>query len=188
MSLESFLNKPVDVYPSGKTPRDHGLKVSRYGKQLAAMTTVAAAAVVLMASCGDKSYAQMNALKSKVSLTEQRDIKQSYDEALLWKIDSLHWDEGRDLQSAISEAVRSMQTNLPADTAQWTPRDYVLSDHAQQRYNEALPTAINIGSLKMNRINKHFRDDLRDDIAKVNEAKDKEYAAQAAAQAKAFSR
>ena len=107
---------------------------------------------------------------------------------LCWKIDSLHWDEGRDLQSAISEAVRSMQTNLPADTAQWTPRDYVLSDHAQQRYNEALPTAINIGSLKMNRINKHFRDDLRDDIAKVNDAKDKEYAAQAAAQAKAFSR
>ena len=92
------------------------------------------------------------------------------------------------MQSAISQGVREMNANLPADTAQWTPQDYVLSDHAQQRYNEALPTSIKIGTLKMNRINKHFRDDLRDDIAKVNDAKDKEYAAQAAAQAKAFSR
>lgn len=186
MSLETFFEKPFTVHPSGKTPRDHGLKVSRYGKQLAAVTT-AAAAVVLMASCGDKTYSQIDVMKNKVPQTEQRDIKQSYDEALLAKIDSIHWDAGQDMQSAISEGVRSMETNLPADTAKWTPRDYVLSDHAQKRYNEALP-AFKIGSLKMNSINKDFRDDLRDDVAKVNEAKDKEYAAQAAARAKAFSR
>ncbi len=186
MSLESFFEKPFTVHPSGKTPHEHGVKISKYGKQLAAMTA-AAAAVVLMASCGDKSYAQMDAIKGKLPAKEQRDIKQAFDEDLLWKIDSLHWDAGKDMASAISEGVRSMQTNLPADTAQWTARDYVLSDHAQKRRNEALPS-FKIGSIAMNRINKDFRDDLRDDIAKVNKEKDKEYAMQAAAQAKAFSR
>ena len=185
MSLDSFFKKTFTVHPSGKTPHDRGVKVSKYGRRLAAVTT-AAAAIVLMGSCG-KTYSEIDAIKDKVPAKEQRDIKQSYDEALLWKIDSLHWDAGKDMQSAISEGVRSMETNLPADTAKWTPQDYVLSDHAQKRYNEALP-AFNIGSLKMNRINKDFRDDLRDDVAKVNDAKDKEYAAQAATRAKAFSR
>lgn len=176
MSVESFLKKSFDIYPSGKTPRDHGIKISKYAKQLAQTTTVAAA-VVLLASCGGKPYSEIDAIKDKVPQTEQRDIKQSYDEALLGKIDSLHWDVGMDLSSAISAGVREMETNLPADTAQWTPQDYVLSDHAQQRYNEALSRSIEIGSIKMNRINKDFRDDLRDDIAKVHEQKDKEYAA-----------
>lgn len=176
MSIESFFKKSFNVYPSGKTPRDHGTKVSKYAKQLAQVTT-AAAAVVLMASCGGKSYSEIDAIKDKVPQTEQRDIKQSYDEALLGKIDSLHWDVGMDLSSAISAGVREMKTNLPADTAQWTPQDYVLSDHAQQRYNEALPRSIEIGSIKMNRINKDFRDDLRDDIAKVHKQQDKEFTA-----------
>ena len=176
MSVESFFKKSFNVYPSGKTPRDHGTKVSKYAKQLAQVTT-AAAAVVLMASCGGKSYSEIDAIKDKVPQTEQRDIKQSYDEALLNKIDSLHWDAGMDMAAAISAGVREMKTNLPADTAKWTPRDYVLSDHAQQRYNEALPRGIEIGSIKMNRINKDFRDDLRDDIAKVHKQQDKEFAA-----------
>lgn len=183
MSLESFFKKPFTVHPSGKTPHDRGVKVSKYGKRLAAVTT-AAAAIVLMGSCG-KTYSEIDAIKDKVPAKEQRDIKQSYDEALLWKIDSLHWDAGKDMQSAISQGVREMKANLPADTAQWTPQDYVLSDHAQKRYNEALP-AFKIGSFKMNRINKDFRDDLRDDIAKVYKQKDKELAQ--AAQAKAFTR
>ena len=136
MSIESFFKKSFNVYPSGKTPRDHGTKVSKYAKQLAQVTT-AAAAVVLMASCGGKSYSEIDAIKDKVPQTEQRDIKQSYDEALLGKIDSLHWDVGMDLSSAISAGVREMKTNLPADTAQWTPQDYVLSDHAKQRYNRS---------------------------------------------------
>lgn len=176
MSVESFFKKSFNVYPSGKTPRDHGTKVSKYAKQLAQVTT-AAAAVVLMASCGGKSYSEIDAIKDKVPQTEQRDIKQSYDEALLNKIDSLHWDAGMDMAAAISAGVREMKTNLPADTAKWTPRDYVLSDHAQQRYNEALPRGIEIGSIKMNRINKDFRDDLRDDIAKVHKQQDKEFTA-----------
>lgn len=176
MSVESFFKKSFKVCPSGKTPHEHGVKVSKYGKQLAAVTT-AAAAMVLMASCGGKSYSEIDAIKDKVPQTEQRDIKQSYDEALLGKIDSLHWNAGMDITSAISAGVRGMETNLPADTAQWTPQDYVLSDHAQMRRNEALPRAIEIGSLKMNRINKDFRDDLRDDIAKVRKQIDKEYAA-----------
>lgn len=176
MSVESFFKKSFSVYPSGKTPRDHGTKVSKYAKQLAQVTT-AAAAVVLMASCGGKSYSEIDAIKDKVPQTEQRDIKQSYDEALLNKIDSLHWDAGMDMAAAISAGVREMKTNLPADTAKWTPRDYVLSDHAQQRYNEALPRGIEIGSIKMNRINKDFRDDLRDDIAKVHKQQDKEFTA-----------
>ena len=184
MALDSFFKKPFTVHPSGKTPHERGVKVSKYGKRLAAVTT-AAAAIVLMGSCG-KTYSEIDAIKDKVPAKEQRDIKQSYDEALLWKIDSLHWDAGQDMQSAISQGVREMNANLPADTAQWTPQDYVLSDHAQQRYNEALPTSIKIGTLKMNRINKHFRDDLRDDIAKVNKQKDKEFAQ--AAQAQAFTR
>lgn len=187
MSVESFFKKSFNVYPSGKTPRDHGTKVSKYAKQLAQVTT-AAAAVVLMASCGGKSYSEIDAIKDKVPQTEQRDIKQSYDEALLNKIDSLHWDAGMDMAAAISAGVREMKTNLPADTAKWTPRDYVLSDHAQQRYNEALPRSIEIGSIKMNRINKDFRDDLRDDIAKVHEQKDKEYAAAMAIKTRAGGR
>lgn len=176
MSVESFFKKSFKVCPSGKTPHEHGVKVSKYGKQLAAVTT-AAAAMVLMASCGGKSYSEIDAIKDKVPQTEQRDIKQSYDEALLGRIDSLHWNAGMDITSAISAGVRGMETNLPADTAQWTPQDYVLSDHAQMRRNEALPRAIEIGSLKMNRINKDFRDDLRDDIAKIHKQMDREYAA-----------
>lgn len=186
MSVESFLKKTFTVNPSGKTPLNRGIKVSKYGKSLASAAT-AAAAVVLMASCG-KTYTEIDAIKDKVPEKEQRDIKQSYDEALLGKIDSLHWDAGKDMSSAISEAVRTMNTNLPADTAKWTPQDYVLSDHAQKRHNEALPPAFQIGKLKMNRVNKDFRDDLRDDVAKVYKQIDKEQAAQAALLAKAFSR
>lgn len=175
MSLENFFKRDIQVFPSGKVPYGRGVKVSRYAPAVrsALKSSLGVAAVaVLMGSCG-KSYSQIDEIKSRVPEKAQKEATLSYDKNLLWKIDSLRLEKGIDMTDAVSRALDEMERQtLPADTAKWTPKDYVLSDHACRRRNEARPVKKLFGQ-DFRAINKDFRDDLRTDI--LNQENDAGY-------------
>lgn len=171
MSLENFFKRDIQVFPSGKVPYGRGVKVSRYAPAVcsALKSSLGVAAVaVLMGSCG-KSYSQIDEIKARVPEKAQKEATLSYDKNLLWKIDSLRLEKGVDMTDAVSRALDEMERQtLPADTAKWTPKDYVLSDHACRRRNEARPVKKLFGQ-EFRAINDDFRDDLRTDILKQEE-------------------
>ncbi len=172
MELEHFFKKDVHVFPSGKVPYDRGVKVSRHAPALLRSGLKSglgvAAVAVLMGSCG-KSYSEIDAIKSRMPEKAQKEATLSYDKNLLWKIDSLRLDEGVNMSDAVSQALDEMERQtIPADTAKWTPKDYVLSDHACRRRNEARPVKKLFGQ-EFRAINDDFRDDLRTDILKQEE-------------------
>lgn len=173
MSLKEFFQKEFKLRPSGKTPHERGVKVSKYAQPLSLSlkgTLGTAAMSVLISACSSPPYSKIDFLKESMPERERREAALSYDDALLYKIDSLRLDAGMPMLDAVSKALdETERQTLPADTALWTAKDYVLSDHAQQRRNEAL-TPVNLFGWNARRVNQDFRDDLRKSILKEEKA------------------
>lgn len=169
MSLKNFFQKDFKIKPSGKIPHERGRKVSKYARPLvrALKGSLGAAAMAVLASaCSSPSYSETDALKKTIPERERKEMILSYDQALIGKIDSLRLDEGLAMTDAVSKALNEMekQTFSP-DTARWTAKDYVLSDHAQKRRNEAFEP-VNLFGWKARHVNEDFREDLRESIFK----------------------